>query len=146
SGDWSSDVCSSDLAFTRLRWSRFATEPANQKRGCVRARATQLVRSYAPFLISYPTPMSARVYRGAACLGPESAEYHAAVALPNYQRAPDCFLLRGRTLHCRQGRGNCPPNHQRTRLYFFPAFLARWDAARLHLPIRRQYRSLCHAG
>ena len=73
----------------------------NQKRGCVRARATQLGRSYVPFLISYPAPMSARVCRGAARLGPESAEYHAAATVSNYQWPPDRFLLRRRTLHCR---------------------------------------------
>jgi len=73
----------------------------HQKRSCVRATATQLVRSYVPFFISYPARMSARVCRGAAGPGPESAQHHATAALSNYQRPPDRFLLRRRTLHCR---------------------------------------------
>src|SRR5207237_6098347 len=115
--------------------SYLSTEPANQKRSCVHATATQLVRSYAPFFISYPARMSACVCGGAARPGPESAQYHAAAALSNYQRPPDRFLLRGRTLHCRQRRRDCPPNYERTRLHFLPAVLSRRDTARFHLAI-----------
>jgi hypothetical protein len=69
------------------------------KNGCVVLRATQLVRSYARFLISCSFSISPRIRRGAARISREFAEYDTAAAFSHHQRPANRLLLRRRTLH-----------------------------------------------
>src|SRR5436190_18785400 len=96
-------------------------------------QTTQLLRSYAPTMVSLASCPYFRAVRAFA----ESAEHDAFTPLPYYERSRDSFLLRRPALYGRQGRRNGTASHQRSGLHIFPPLVTGRNKSRLNLAIRR---------